>query len=452
MHRRGILGGLAGVSTLVATGCSTGNGIGIGSATPGTAESGLYEAGFFYGFGLYEFARTAQVRAGPLGGRLNQVGHVARLLDHTARAITAPNNDTIYSSSSLELSGGPVEVFSPTDTKRYFSIAFMDAFTDNFAYIGTRATRGQGGRFWVVGPQWSGTAPGGVTVLRSSTNDVWMLGRVVVEGPGDLEAAKALQQQITVRQVDAGARPRPFTVAAKSVEDPANFLDVVNDMLVRSPGGLGHTARARRFAAVGIGAGQGDAAPAVLTRWKDYLPTGLVALRSTFLFRDLEVNGWGYQPRGVGNFGTDDRLRASVALGGLAALGEEEAMYFQATKDGAGEVLTGTRSYRFRIPPGGIPADAFWSLTMYQAEPDGRFFLVENPINRFSVGDRTPGLVKNADGSTDILIQRQAPVGSLAANWLPAAAGLIRLSLRAYLPRMEVRERRWRVPQVERVA
>ena len=71
----------------------------------------------------------------------------------------------------------PVEVIAPTDKQRYFNITFMDAFTDNFAGIGTRLTGGRGGRFWVVGPQWQGAAPADVTVLQSSTSDVWMLAR-----------------------------------------------------------------------------------------------------------------------------------------------------------------------------------------------------------------------------------------------------------------------------------
>jgi hypothetical protein len=126
-------------------------------------------------------------------------------------------------------------------------------------------------------------------------------------------------------------------------------------------------------------------------------------------------------------------------------------MYFQATTDKAGAALNGANKYVWRLPPGGVPAEAFWSLTMYQVEADGRFFLVENPINRFSIGDRTAGLVKNADGSIDILIQRDRPEGEKAANWLPAPAGAIRLSLRAYLPKKELRDRAWRVPGLVKV-
>lgn len=438
MRRRDVMPGLAGLGLFGAVGCH--------SAAQPSGEANL-DAAFFYAFPLYEIARTGQNRAAAPG--LNTLGHRAVLADHTSRQITAPNNDTVYSSAQLELSGGPMEVVSPTDTQRYFNITFMDAFTDNFSGIGTRLTRGQGGKFWVVGPEWTGAAPAGVQLIRSSTNDVWMLGRIVVEGPEDLPAARALQQQITLKPV-TDKPARALGVKATSVEDPENFLGVVNDMLRRSPGGKGQTARANRFASLGIGA-NATATPEMIAAWRAYLPKGLAKLRDKFQFRDLIVNGWGYQEKGVGEASASDYLRAAIALGGLAALPEKEAMYFQATRDEAGAMLNGASRYVWRVPPGGVPAEAFWSLTMYQEEADGRSFLVQNPINRFSVGDRTKGLVRNADGSIDILIQREAPTGPLAANWLPAAAGAMRMSLRAYLPKRELLDRTWKAPPVKKM-
>ena len=441
MRRRDVLWSIGAAGALAAAGCQT-----IGNTPVEANEAGL-EAAFFYAFPVYEMARTGQNRAALPG--LNRLGARAVLADHTSRQITAPNNDTVYSSAQLELSGGPVEVTSPTDTERYFNITFMDAFSDNFAGIGTRLTNGQGGTFWVVGPQWTGAAPAGVTVFRSSTNDVWMLARVLVEGPADLAAAKAVQDKIRIKSL-ATTPPKPFGVACTSSEDAANFLAVVNDILARSPGGLGHTARASTFSKVGIGPGA-TPTPELITMWNAYLPKGIAKLKEKFIFRDLTVNGWGYQEKGVGEASASDYLRAAIALGGLAALPEAEAMYFQATNDETGARLDGANKYVWRIPPDGVPAGAFWSLTMYQTEADGRFFLVQNPINRFSIGDRTPGLVKNADGSIDILIQREQPVGPRAANWLPAASGAMRMSLRAYLPKPELRNRSWKVPPVRRV-
>src|SRR5262249_2126799 len=123
MRRRDVIAGLSGLGVLGAAGCQS-----FGQGSSAKNHSAMDKA-FFYGFPLYECARTAQQRTSLLPQ--NRVGHRAALADHTSREVTAPNNDTIYSSAFLELSNGPVEVSSPTSTDRYFSIAFMDAFTDN---------------------------------------------------------------------------------------------------------------------------------------------------------------------------------------------------------------------------------------------------------------------------------------------------------------------------------
>ncbi|HOB14805.1 MAG TPA: DUF1254 domain-containing protein [Novosphingobium sp.] len=415
------------------------------------AAPSLMQAAFDYAFPLFEYARVNQNLTKAIGnpGTLNTITPRSRLSDHTSRNVTAPNNDTIYSSAFFELSGGPIELAIPTLHDRYFSVAFMDAFTDNFAYVGTRETKGVGGRTWLVGPNWRGTVPAGVRLIRSTTNDVWMLARILVDGPADLAAAEAVQKQVTMTPIAGRPAARGFAVqAAREALDPANFLAVVNDMLARSAGGRGHLLRAARFASLGIGAK--PASPAVLAAWGAFLPGALADLREGFLFRDQVVNGWSYQLPGVGNFGTNDHLRAIVALGGIAALSEKEAMYFHASFEANGQRLDGSHAYRWRLPPGGVPAEAFWSLTMYEASPDGRYYLVENPIQRYSIGDRTAGLVREADGSTVILIQRERPEGPMAANWLPSPAGPMRLALRAYMPKAALIERKWRIPAIER--
>ncbi len=151
MRRRDVMWGAGAAGLLAAAGCQLSNGAaGEQTAAPVKADEAGLEAAFFYGFPVYEIARTGQNRAAAPG--LNRLGHRAVLADHTMRAITAPNNDTIYSSAQLELSGGPIEIVSPTDTQRYFNVTFMDAFTDNFAGMGTRLTKGQGGAYWLAGP------------------------------------------------------------------------------------------------------------------------------------------------------------------------------------------------------------------------------------------------------------------------------------------------------------
>jgi hypothetical protein len=94
-----------------------------------------------------------------------------------------------------------------------------------------------------------------------------------------------------------------------------------------------------------------------------------------------------------------------------------------------------------QLPPG----DAFWSLTM----ADGGIKYVPNPLNRYHVGNHS-GLLPNADGSVDVLLQQAAPVGH-ESNWLPAPAGEFVLWLRVYIPGQALLDGPYTVPAVQRV-
>ncbi len=124
----------------------------------------------------------------------------------------------------------------------------------------------------------------------------------------------------------------------------------------------------------------------------------------------------------------------------------QEAMYWWTNVDGTGHTLRGRNDYVLHFPAGGLPPnEAFWSLTMGDAK--NRF--VANPINRYSVSDRS-GLVPNGDGSVDIYIQNAAPVGH-ESNWLPAPAGEFILWLRAYVPGQAILDGEYNVPPVVKV-
>jgi hypothetical protein len=136
-----------------------------------------------------------------------------------------------------------------------------------------------------------------------------------------------------------------------------------------------------------------------------------------------------------------------VALGGLAALPRNEAMYLTARADKDGTPLTGAKAYRVRLPAR-MPVGAFWSLTMYQQDADGRLFFVPNELNRFAVGDRSPQLRADRDGSYEIFVQNAMPQGERVVNWLPAPKGKFVLVYRAYLPRAPMLDGSFRLPPV----
>ncbi|MEN9627113.1 MAG: hypothetical protein RJA10_339, partial [Pseudomonadota bacterium] len=372
-----------------------------------------------------------------------------------SRAVTTPNNDTLYSSCWVDLSAGPVRLqVAQMPAGRYWSVALMDFFTNHFALPGSRLDGRGPVQATLVGPRWAGPLPAG-RVIRAPGDDAWLLGRWLVDGPHDLAAARAMQDALTL---DAPALPAaaPRPVPAK-VADPATFLAVVNHALGRNPPPSADDALLRRYAAVGVRAGVPDAwaqlSPALQQAWAARIGPSLASLRDGLMSHGRRVQGWRLPNEAVGDFGSQHALRAAVALGGLAALPPMEAVYLMRDIDDTGAPLDGTRRYRVRIPPGGVPCDAFWSLTMYQREADGRLFFVDNPIGRYAVGDRTPGIVRSADGSMDLWLQPQAPTDPAArANWLPSAAGPVAVSLRAYLPRLDLRQGRAALPTVERLA
>jgi len=84
-------------------------------------------------------------------------------------------------------------------------------------------------------------------------------------------------------------------------------------------------------------------------------------------------------------------------------------------------------------------------LTVY----DQNGFLVENPIDRYAIGDRD-SLKTNEDGSLDILIQRDQPDGD-RSNWLPAPPDAFAVTMRLYMPKAEFLDGSWTLPPVERI-
>lgn len=157
------------------------------------------------------------------------------------------------------------------------------------------------------------------------------------------------------------------------------------------------------------------------------------------------INGWSTTTR-CGQPGNGVVLRAACARTLPAVNLVQEAAYWTTTVDSTGQRLNGEHEYVLRFPPGQLPPnDAFWSLTM----TDVAGFMVGNPIDRYGLGSRS-GLTASADGSIEIYLQRSAPEGH-ESNWLPAAAGNFKLTLRAYLPGRAVLDGTYRVPPVERM-
>lgn len=413
-------------------------------ASPTTDLVELAAEAYIFGFPILEMHRARsrvlnaedpRLRAAP-----NTFRHVRKLATHNSREVTAPNNDTLYSSAWLDLSAGPVSLSVPALGDRYYSYAFMDMFTNVFALASRRTAPGGDRRYTIVGPRWRGDTPEGTELIVAPTETVWLLARFLVDGPEDFPAVHALQDASILRGPSQGSVTQRTPVNAAIEDDAARLFDTLNGLLSDNPPPPADAAVMARMQAIGGADAATLASGGALARTR---------LRDSA--RQLRKaggrSGWSRPPMTLGNFGTDYVLRAVTALVGLAALPPAEAMYLSTTIDAGGQPLNGKHDYVLHFAPDRLPpAKAFWSLTLYEIDAQGRSWLVKNALHRYSIGDRTPGLVRGADGSLAIHITRD----TTQPNCLPSPQGPFMLSMRVYEPDAALLEGHYDLPAVEK--
>ena len=390
---------------------------------------------------------TAEQRAARFAESVkpNTFQHQRALVTVKGQQFTTPNNDTLYSQAWLNLEKGPVTISVPASGSRYYCVPLMDMYSNNFAIVGTRTSGSNARTFTVIGPQEKANIP---QAIRAPTNSVWILGRTLVDGASDLAKAHAFQDGWTIKGPESDA---PKTYAKRSApwneyfaavqtlmnENPppvtdARMLDSIAPLLQ-----FGKTFDPSRFSpeqVAEIKAGIGD------------YSGRLLQIRKNTLVR----NGWSFPRYSMGDFGQDYDYRAAVAVGGLAALPRVEAMYLRASgPDGKG--FDGAKSWKLAFTADQLPpVDSFWSLSMYRLMPDGGLYFSENPINRYTIGDRTAGLKRASDGSFEIVMSRAEPASGATTNWLPAPAeGNFVPILRAYLPKAALLEGSYQLPAIQ---
>lgn len=446
MTRRDWLAGAAAMSAAPA-----------GGAFGAVAASPLREAArqaWIYTLPLIEMAATRQGILQPAAGpplTPNAFRHSRRLSTPQERLVTSPNNDTLNSSAWVDLTAGPVSLTIPPTGSRYISAAIMNMYTDNDAVLGTRTVGGGGGRFKLVGPQEAGSGP---DMVRIATPHAWILVRTLADGDGDADLAAAHAVQDGLR-LEGPATPLPPAYATRHA-GWSDYFASAQRLLVSDPPPATDTRVLEAIAPLGLDANGGFDPGRFSAADAAEIEAGIADARAAIAGgggRPQVVQGWTYPRGNLGVFGQDYAFRANVALVGLAALPVAEAMYMRpVVDDGRGTIMDGDDAWRLSFQKGQFPpVNGFWSLTMYEVTPELQAFLTPNPLGRYSIGDRTPGLATNADGSLDIWISRTDPGGARTANWLPAPAkGPFRLTFRTYLPRSEIVNGLWRIPALQK--
>ncbi|MEU3534030.1 DUF1254 domain-containing protein [Streptomyces murinus] len=430
----------------------------------------LGEQAFVYGFPYIYNARlrhdwvtrprnAATIPYAPV----NHFWHAERLLDATYRDGGCPNNDTLYSTAWVHLGNEPVILSHPDMGDRYFTFELVGITSDNFDYVGQRTTGSDAGDFALVGPGWKGKLPAGVRHVKKAPSPwVLILGRTLVDGPDDVPRVRELQEQYRLTPLSLFGKKdaevpesRDVLVPVPAEEDPLGPWKTLNLMLAENPPPSRHRVLLQQFAQIGIGPGLDvEAQPEAVRRsLARAAAVGVPLLKQQILSGDWAelVHGWRYPPPEMGRFGDDFLKRAAdQSLIGVAANDPAEAVYLLNFEDANGDKLESGGRYELRFPGHALPpVDAFWSLTAYGEDMN----LVPNPADRYSVGDRSAGLRRDADGGLTLHLQRERPEEDKEANWLPTAAdGTWFVALRMYRPSPAVIDATWQCPPLTRVA
>ncbi|WP_449433199.1 DUF1254 domain-containing protein [Pseudomonas putida] len=397
----------------------------------------------------------------------NTLNNTARVYTPDDKAIQSPNSDTPYSQLGADLRAEPLVLTMPAMEKnRFYHAQFIDLYTHNFAYIGTRATGNGAGKFLLAGPNWKGEKPQGIQeVIRSESELAFVLYRTQLFKPADIDKVKQVQAGYKVETLSQylGA---PAPAAAPSIDfmkplsaqeerTSPEFFNELNFVLQFCPPHPSEKELMARFARLGIGAGKKFDVQALSSQEREAVAQGMAEAWQAYAGVQKKLATGEVISGEV--FGTREHLknnylyRMAAAAGGIYGNSREEAVYSTYYNDSTGQKLdASSQRYVLRFAPGQLPpVNAFWSLTLYEMPSR---LLSANPLDRYLINSAMlPDLKRDADGGLTLYIQHESPGKDKESNWLPAGKGPIWVAFRLYLPKLEAMNGTWKKPAMQRV-
>jgi len=398
---------------------------------------------------------------------MNQVSMLTGYVNPAETYIADPNQDVVYGLGFLSFEKEPVVIQVPDFGDRFWTLPVYDARTDQISELGLQYGTTPG-FYMIVGPDWKGDTPAGITgVVRSTTNFAATMPRIFLnDTPEDQAAIQPLLNQILVYplsqfdgtmktkdwskmpKVERKGIPEKYSSTQPPWVDPATFFDRLPIVMQQVPPMPGEEALYKEIGSVL------DAAA------KD--PEVMQTLRETAFAADAELvapmmcwrvngepagNGW-TSPANNGAFGTDYIHRMGAVKADPYDNKRNETMYFYTDNDSNSRQLVGQSSYAVTFPKGQLPpVRGFWSLTVYNPE----HVFAPNAIDRFALGTKNKSLKYNSDGSLTIYLGMKSPGADKEPNWIPAPAGNFSIWLRAYWPDKTVLDGSWKPPVVSRL-
>lgn len=398
------------------------------------------EVVFYYVYpisGMYDLLYE-QVGCPDADGRLQEFMHTNTIASWKTDFIPAPNNDTAYSKAWIDVADGPVYIKTPDTQGRYYTIHMMDMTSESVANLGKRLYGTQPHTFAIVLEGWPGSLPDDVIIIHVKTSIVLAFLRVLIQEGDTPQSIQNIQQQF---QIIAPQHTKPRTIQ-KPLSMQENIPAYLRDMCRV----LDETMIPTKDSEIRRQVKEASLFPQdTLSHAFDQ---ALKAIDQGGMQFGEEHHHWRIARQGIGKYGEDYLQRSIVWHKGALANVPEESLYPSTFLDAQGNRLHGAHCYTLYFSREQRPVvSQFWSLTMYHFH---NALLVQNEIERYSIGDRTAGLRYGEDGSLTIYIQHKMPQDEAKkANWLPAPEGEFYLTLRLYGPCDEAITGQWNPPAIQ---
>ncbi|MGC4090953.1 MAG: DUF1214 domain-containing protein [Polyangiaceae bacterium] len=415
----------------------SGNEAGAGNVVVPDDVQAAADAAFEYGYPLTEMMRVCDTHPA-----VNHAFPKTALATPEETTIVLPNNDTLYTTACLYLGGGWVKLTMPPRNERYMSAEIFDAYTNNVALASARdlPAAGQSYILHQAGTSLDGI-PDGLPVWEVPTPYAFALIRTLVNGPSDLDAAVDVERGISFTP-SSNTAPVPFVPAPSSTTAQDFFLKLMG-RLAQNPPPKSESDLVASFDKAGVRPSLtpdlAQVSDVQLAAWETAYANGFNKLQTAAPKVNSQRGQWSFPNPKLAMPGNDYALRAVIARYGIFPLPPTESIYPRTQGDGSVPHVLHLPAEWAPIEQGG-----FWSLTMYS-----NGYLVDNPINRYSIGDRTPGVVREADGTLKLYLQCTDPGGELSANWLPTPCGPFSMTMRLYLPTAVAQDATFTLPELE---
>ena len=367
----------------------------------------------------------------------------------------------MYGFAFADLDKEPIVFQVPDFGDRFWVYALYDARTDEFSEIGKQYGT-KPGFYLMVGPNWKGESPTGITaVVRSSTRVVFAVPRIFMDDtPEDHAAVQPVISQTDfyplsefdgkMKITDWGKLPHFPAPESKGKGEtqwvnPETFFDELPDVMKEVPPLPGEEALYKWIGSVLEAAARDPEVEKTLKETAVASERELIDPFFQWRYNGRPAgNGWN-SPVNNAEWGTDYLNRTGTVKSNIYDNRPEETKYIYTDDDSQGRQLHGRNLYAVTFPKGQVPpVKGFWSLTLYN-----EFHLFNpNPLKRYSLGTKNKTLKYNADGSLTLYAGAKSPGKDKENNWLPAPNGTFSLYIRAYWADQAILDGTWKPPVV----